>query len=159
MSGGIGGSVGDRREGGSVGDRRESASVAERRGTGWERWLPTLRRHAPTVAGHAARATIWSLVHFAAGFAQQVAELCAPLLFVVGAGWYALPHLLGLIETKDSEMQDVLGGLAAHVPSQFVLADHVLTPRGLLIDGLLLMAAAAALSTLTALLSREFYRR
>lgn len=133
-------------------------SVDNRRDGGVERWLPAVRRHAPAIAGHAARATVWAIVHFVAGFVGQVAEFGAPLLLVLGFGWYALPHLLGLITTDDGEMRDVLNGLASHVPSQLAIGDHVLTPASLIFDGLLLMAVAAALSTLVALLSRELYR-
>ncbi len=142
-------------------DRRfEDGNGREREGRDrWRRVLSEGRRRAPRIAGHAARVTVWGIVHFAFGLAQQLAELLAPLLFVVGAGWFALPRVLGLIQTGDGQMQDILNGLQDHVPSDVTVGGHLLTPGTLVVDGLVLMAVAAALSTASALLARELYRR
>ncbi len=126
---------------------------------GWRGLLPRGRRRASGVALHAVRITVWSIAHFAFALVQQLAELLAPLLLVIGLGWYALPRVLGLVRTGDGQMQDILNGLQGHVPTEVDVAGHVLTPSGLVVDGILLMVLAAALSTLTAVLSREFYRR
>jgi hypothetical protein len=115
-------------------------------------------RHGPSVAGHAARVTLWGIVHFAFVLTQQVAELLSPLLLVVGAGWYLLPRAVALIQTNDGQMRDVLNGLVQRVPTELTVADHVLTPTGLMLDGVLLMVVAAGLSTLTAVLANELYR-
>ena len=118
-----------------------------------------LRRHGPALAGHAARVGVWGIVHFAAALMQQVAELFAPFALVVGIGWYALPRVLGLIENGDGQMHDVLSGLADHVPQSVDIGGHVLTPAGLVFDGFMVMALAALLSTVSAVLARELYRR
>ena len=126
---------------------------------GWRGLLPGGQRRGSALALHAVRVTVWSVAHFAFALAQQLAELLAPLFLVIGLGWYALPRVLGLIRTGDGQMQDILNGLQSHVPTEVDVAGHVLTPFGLVFDGILLMAIAAALSTLTAVLSRELYRR
>ena len=146
-------------DGGAMDGGYDHASGRDGERDGWRRLLPLRRRRAPAIALHAARITVWSIAHFAFGLAQQLAELLAPLLFVIGIGWYALPRVLGLIRTGDDQMQDILSGLQDHVPTEVAVAGHVLTPFGLIVDGILLMALAAALSTLSAVLSRELYRR
>ena len=120
-------------------------------------WRGVLR-HGPSVAGHAARVTLWGIVHFAFVLTQQVAELLAPLLLVLGAGWFLLPRAIDLIQTNDGQMHDVLNGLVQRVPTELTVAGHVLTPTGLMLDGVLLMVVAAGLSTLTAVLANELYR-
>ncbi len=115
-------------------------------------------RHGPSVAGRAARITVWGVVHFAFVLVQQLAELLAPLLLVLGIGWYALPKAVELIQTNDGQMRDILNGLVDRMPAEFVIAAHRITPIGLIIDGVLLMVIAAALSTATAVLANELYR-
>ena len=124
------------------------------RSTVWEGFL----RHGPSILGRAARATLWGLVHFAFVLVQQIAELLAPLLLVLGAGWYALPKAVSLIQTNDGQMRDVLNGLVEKFPTEFTLAGHHITPVGLIVDGVVLMVLAAALSTATAVLANELYR-
>ncbi len=115
-------------------------------------------RHGPSVAGRAARITLWGVVHFAFVLAQQLAELLAPLLLVLGIGWYALPRAVSLIQTNDGQMRDILNGLVERVPTELTVAGHSLTPVGLIVDGVLLMVIAAGLSTATAVLANELYR-
>ena len=126
-------------------------------GAGSTVWQGVLR-HGPTVAGRAARATLWGLAHFAFVLVEQVAELVAPLLLVVGAGWWALPKAVSLIQTSDGQMRDILNGLVQHIPTALTVAGHTFTPVGLLVDGVVLMAIAAGLSTATAVLANELYR-
>ncbi len=115
-------------------------------------------RHGPSVAGRAARITLWGIVHFAFVLTQQLAELLAPLLLVLGLGWYALPKAVALIQTNDGQMRDILNGLVEHVPTELTVANYQFTPTGLILDGVLLMVIAAGLSTATALLANELYR-
>ena len=117
-----------------------------------------LVRHGPSVAGRAARITLWGVVHFAFVLAQQLAELLAPLLLVLGIGWYALPRAVALIQTNDGQMRDILNGLVDRVPTELTVAGHSFTPTGLIVDGVLLMVIAAGLSTATAVLANELYR-
>ena len=120
--------------------------------------LRGMLRHGPLVAGRVARITLWGVVHFAFVLVQQLSELLAPLLLVLGIGWYALPRAVELIQTGDGQMRDILNGLVAHVPSELLVAGVRLTPVGLIVDGVLLMVVAAGLSTATALLANELYR-
>ena len=97
-------------------------------------------------------------MHFGANLAQQLAELLAPLLLIAGLGWYVLPHLIGLIQTDDGQVREILSGVQSHVPAQLTLAGHTLTASGLIVDGIVLMVIAAALSTATTVLGNELYR-
>lgn len=136
--------------------------MVERAERDWERppasWAQQVRLHGPGVVGRAARVVVWSIVHFCANLAQQLAELLAPLLLIVGIGWYVLPRMIGLIQTDDAQVRDILAGLVSHVPSQVVLAGHTLTASGLIVDGVVLMVIAAALSTATTVIGNELYR-
>jgi hypothetical protein len=123
-----------------------------------ESLLRGVMRRGPSLAGHAARITIWGVVHFAFVLTQQIAELVAPLFLVLGIGWYALPRAIGLIQTNDGQMHDILNGLVDRIPSVLEVAGHSFTPVGLIVDGVILMAIAAGLSTATALLANELYR-
>lgn len=100
----------------------------------------------------------WSLVHVVFYFLQQIAELLAPLLLVVGVGWWALPRIVGAITTQtaeaDSQAHDILNTISGTIPSGLHLAGHWITPTGLIFDGLLLMALAAIGATLSALAAR-----
>ncbi len=107
---------------------------------------------------HVGRVASWSVVLFCASLAQPLAELLAPLLLIAGIGWYALPRVVGLIQTDDAQMRDILNGFESHVPHELVLAGHRLTPGGLIVDGIVLMVVAAALSTATTVIGNELFR-
>ncbi len=140
--------------------------MVERAESDWERppasWTQRAMRgaqlHGPGVVGRAVRVMVWSIVHFCASLAQQLAELLAPLLLIVGIGWYVLPRVIGLIQTDDGQVRDIVAGVQSHVPSQLVLAGHTLTASGLIVDGIALMVIAAALSTATTVIGNELYR-
>lgn len=106
----------------------------------------------------ALRLTLWSIVHFAFYFLQQIAELLAPLLLILGLGWWALPRLVDAITTHeataDQQARDILNSISGTIPHAVTLAGHSLTPGGLIVDGLLLMALAAAGATLSAVAAR-----
>lgn len=104
------------------------------------------------------RVAAWSVLHFLFYFLQQLAELLAPLLLVIGIGWWALPRIVGAITTgaasSDSQAHDVLNAISGTIPAGIHLAGHWITPGGLIVDGLLLMAVAAIGATLSALAAR-----
>ena len=106
-----------------------------------------------------ARLVFWSFAHFVFYFLQQVAELVAPLLLVLGLGWWTLPRLVDAITTHeanaDQQTRDILNTVSGTIPHGLMLAGHWLTPGGLILDGLLLMAIAAIGSTLSAVAARE----
>ena len=120
------------------------------------------RRDAPQDVGvvlRTARLVFWSFAHFVFYFLQQLAELVAPLLFVLGLGWWTLPRLVDAITTHeanaDQQTRDILNTVAGTIPHGLMLAGHWITPGGLIFDGLLLMAIAAIGSTLSAVAARE----
>jgi len=105
------------------------------------------------------RTAIWAVVHFAFYFVQQVAELMAPFLLILGAGWAILPKAMDAVtrttSTADPQTHDIIAHVSGAVPTQIVVGSHVLTAGGLIFDGFLLMAVAAAGSTVAALAARE----
>lgn len=105
------------------------------------------------------RTTIWAVCHFAFYFAQQIAELLAPLLLVVGIGWHLLPSLVNAVAesttSADPQARNIILHVTSTIPTQLVLNGHVFTPRSLIFDGLLLMSLAAIGATLSALSARN----
>ena len=92
-------------------------------------------------------------------FLQQVAELVAPLLLVLGLGWWALPRLVDAITTHeaaaDQQVRDILDSIAGTIPTGLQMGGHWVTPGGLIASGLVLMAVAAVAATMSALAARE----
>lgn len=134
-------------------------NVTPRTGTWAGRNHDTLEPGRPRTPLNLLRLGLWSLLHFAFYFVQQIAELLAPLLLVAGIGWWALPRIVGAITTEaasaDSQARDVLNTISGTIPVGVHLAGHWITPLGLIVDGLLLMALAAIGATLSALAARS----
>jgi len=105
------------------------------------------------------RTTFWAICYFAFYFAQQVAEVLAPLCLVIGIGWMALPHALSAITTggvaSDPQAQDVMNHVVGSIPSHLAIGSHVMTAGGLIFDGFLLMAIAALGATISAVAARN----
>ena len=139
-------------------DERSSGQWERPGGTEWERRRVAGGRRGPRAVLRITRVALWSIVHFCAALAQQLAELMAPLLLIVGIGWYVLPKVIGLVQTDDAQVRDILNGLESHVPSAVVMAGHRLSASGLIFDGIVLMVIAAALSTATTVIGNELYR-
>ena len=106
-----------------------------------------------------ARLGIWSVLYFLFYMAQQVAELLAPLLLIAGIGWAALPHVVSAVSSSaghvDAQAHDVMAHVAEAIPNEVMFGSHLLTPSGLIFDGILLMALAALGATLSAVASRS----
>lgn len=104
---------------------------------------------------------LWILAHFLFSFLIQLTELFAPILLILGAGWSLLPHLITMATatlgslTEDQQTHEIVNHISHTIPDQVVVAGHTLTPHGLITDGLLLMALAAASSTAAAWLARR----
>ncbi|GBR02022.1 hypothetical protein [Acetobacter oeni] len=105
------------------------------------------------------RLGIWSTLYFLFYLAQQIAELLAPLLLILGIGWAALPYIVGAVSSGassvDAQARDVMSHMADAIPHQVVVGSHLLTPSGLIFDGILLMAVAALGATLSAIAARS----
>ena len=113
---------------------------------------PPRRRHVGLRLG------LWGVMHFLFYFLQQIAELLAPLLLVVGIGWWSLPRIVGAVTLQagnaDSQARDILNTISGTIPTGLHLAGYWVTPGGLIAGGLLMMAAAAIGATLSALAAR-----
>ncbi|MGC5748175.1 hypothetical protein J4P41_05960 [Gluconobacter sp. NFX36] len=113
----------------------------------------------PLSTGALIRTGIWSVCYFVFYFAQQVAELLAPLLLILGLGWYILPHIVSAITTSaasaDPQAKDIMNHVAGTLPTHLQIGSHLLTPGSLMFDGFLLMGLAAIGATLSALAARN----
>ncbi|MBS1062241.1 hypothetical protein JK185_04130 [Gluconobacter wancherniae] len=113
----------------------------------------------PIAVGALIRTGMWSISYFAFYFVQQIAELLAPLLLILGIGWYILPHIVGAITTSaanaDPQARDIMNHVASTIPYQLQIGSHLLTPGSLIFDGFLLMAIAAIGATISALAARN----
>lgn len=96
------------------------------------------------------RILIWGAVQFCLSFAEQVAELLAPLLFVAGVIWWAALHVIASVQ-----LDDQLEKVVQHVPTSLVVGGHLATPGRLVQDGLLLMALVAACRTVNGIIAKE----
>ncbi|WP_428392403.1 hypothetical protein [Lichenicoccus sp.] len=105
------------------------------------------------------RIAFWGFAYFVFYFVQQVTELVAPLVLVLGLGWWALPRLVEAITTHeaaaDQQVRDILDSIAVTIPTGLQMAGHWVTPGGLIASGLGLMAIAAIAATMSALAARE----
>jgi hypothetical protein len=99
-----------------------------------------------------ARIAFWAILQFAVSFAEQVAEVLAPLLFVAGLGWAAV---LRVAAGLSFDSYPALQGMVVKLPNALTVGDWWLTPGGLIEDGLLLMALVAACRTATAIIAKE----
>ncbi|BCK77536.1 MAG: hypothetical protein ABF968_00795 [Acetobacter sp.] len=105
------------------------------------------------------RLGIWSVLYFLFYMAQQIAELLAPLLLIAGVGWAALPHVVNAVSSSashvDAQAHDVMSHVSEAIPHEVMMGSHLLTPSGLIFDGILLMAVAAFGATLSAIAARS----
>ncbi|NIE81279.1 hypothetical protein [Asaia sp. As-1742] len=105
------------------------------------------------------RTAFWAVCYFAFYFAQQVAEVLAPLCLVLGIGWMALPKALSAITTgtasTDPQAQDVMNHVVGSIPDHLAIGSHVMTASGLVFDGFMLMAIAALGATVSAVAARN----
>ena len=105
------------------------------------------------------RTGFWAICYFAFYFAQQVAEVLAPLCLVLGIGWMALPRALASITTNtasaDPQAQDVMNHVVGSIPDHLAIGSHVMTASGLVVDGFMLMAVAALGATISAVAARN----
>jgi hypothetical protein len=92
----------------------------------------------------------WGLVTFALTFVELVAEVVAPLLMMLGGLWWATGQIIAAIPVPP-EIQPMLRSF----PTQLVAAGHVLTPTGLIIQGLWLLAVVAACRTINGIIHKQ----
>jgi hypothetical protein len=107
-------------------------------------WLDALTKTAGMI--------VWAIINAALLFAEQLAELLAPLLLLAGAAWWAIPRALDTI-TLDGPANDVLQTIRGHVPHEIVLGGDYYTPSALIWNGILCIAVVAICRTLSTLLA------
>ena len=103
------------------------------------------------------RVGVWAVFYFLFYLVQQVSELVAPLVLILGIGWSALPHIIGIangVAGNDPQTRDMIAHVAHSIPDHVEMGSHLLTPSSLVFDGLLLMAAAALCATLSTIAAR-----
>lgn len=102
---------------------------------------------------------IWAVCHFAFFFIQQIAEIFAPLLLIIGFVWKILPSLahsaVGMVDASDPQIRDMVGRGTDLIPTSLTVAGHTISASSLIFDGFLLIALTALCATITAFLGRR----
>lgn len=102
---------------------------------------------------------VWAICHFAFFFIQQVAEIFAPLLLIVGIIWKIVPSLVhsavGMVDASDPQIRDMVGRGTDLIPSSLTIAGHTISASSLIFDGFLLIGLTAFCATMTAFLGRR----
>jgi hypothetical protein len=107
-------------------------------------------RHWSSTLLHGVGIVFWGLVSFALTFVELVAEVVAPLLLMIGGLWWAA---LKVLETLP--LSPEIKPMMQYFPTQIVAGGHVLTPVGLLVQGLWLLAVVAACRTLNSIIVKQ----
>lgn len=96
---------------------------------------------------------VWAVINAGLLFAEQVAELLAPVLLLAGALWWAIPRGLDAVRLE-GPANDILLQVKAHVPHDFVFGATTYSASTLVTDGLLCIGVVAICRTLSSLLAR-----
>lgn len=103
--------------------------------------------------------TLWFICHFLFYLIQQVAEIFAPLLLVIGIIWKILPtatsSIIKMVSSSDPQTGEIIKHNSNLIPSSITMAGHHLTATGLITDGFLLLAITAFCATITVFLGRK----
>lgn len=102
--------------------------------------------------GRLGRIALWSVANALLLFAEQLAEIAAPLCLLAGAVWYAIPKALAAI-TLDGPANDMLQVARAHVPVEFYLDGSTVSASVLISWGLWAIAVVAICRTLSTALA------
>ena len=102
--------------------------------------------YAPAPLMRAARVVVWAVINAALLFAEQVAELAAPFLFLAGTVWYAIPHALAAI-TLDGPANDMLHLVRSRVPHTILMGDTYVSASSLIYYAIICVAVVAICRT------------
>jgi hypothetical protein len=119
---------------------------------------PLAPRVPMTLVARASSIVVWAVVNAALLFAEQLAELLAPVLLIAGAVWWAIPHGLEALKL-DGPANDILQQVRAHVPLEINMMGSYYSPHTLVSDGLLCIAVVAICRTLSNLLTNLLLER
>jgi hypothetical protein len=106
----------------------------------------------------AAGVVVWAVINAAILFAEQLAELLAPLLLLAGAIWWAVPKGLDALKL-DGPANDILQQVRAHVPLEMFVNGSYYNAHTLIYDGLWCIAVVAICRTLSNLLTNLLLER
>jgi len=95
---------------------------------------------------------IWAVLNAGLLFAEQLAEIAAPLLLLGGAVWWAIPRGLAAI-TLEGQANDMLQMVRARFPYEIVLNGDVISASTLIDYGILCVVVVAICRTLATGLS------
>lgn len=102
---------------------------------------------------------LWAVCHFIFYFLQQLAEIFAPLLLIIGIVWKILPSLVhaavNMVDAADPQIRDMVGRGTELIPSSLTVAGHTISASSLIFDGILLIALTSICATITAFLGRR----
>ncbi|WP_018980271.1 hypothetical protein [Saccharibacter floricola] len=104
---------------------------------------------------------IWAFAHALSCFLLQITELFAPFLLLIGIAWSLVPHIIGIANsslsnaTNDQQTKELVDHVTRSFPTQIELAGRILTPHGLIMDGILLMVISAIAATCATWLGRR----
>jgi hypothetical protein len=119
---------------------------------------PETRREPAAWLLKAAGIVVWAVINATILFAEQLAELLAPLLLLAGAIWWAVPKGLDALKL-DGPANDILQQVRAHVPVELYLGGTYYTAHSLIYDGLWCIAVVAICRTLSNLLTNLLLER
>ncbi|UFN47850.1 hypothetical protein LPC08_17785 [Roseomonas sp. OT10] len=112
---------------------------------------PRPRRRGPAaMALKGVRILVFGVLTFVLTLAEEVADILAPVVLLLGLAWWAALHLLGGLITEPA-LQPILREL----PDRLQAAGYEFTPSGMIRDGLLLVAVVAACRTLNGIIAKE----
>lgn len=95
---------------------------------------------------------VWAVVNTVLLFAEQLAELLAPLLLLAGAVWWGIPKGLDALKL-DGPANDILQQVRTHVPLEVFVNGNYYTAHTLIYDGLWCIAVVAICRTASNLLT------
>lgn len=110
----------------------------------------TRRRRPFRLVLKGARILVFGVLTFALTLAEEVADILAPVVLLLGLGWWAALHVLGSVITEPA-LQPILQQL----PARLLVAGHEFTPAGMIRDGILLVVVIAACRTLNGIIAKE----
>ena len=119
---------------------------------------PATRREPVAWLVKAGGIVVWAVINAAILFAEQLAELLAPLLLLAGAIWWAVPKGLDVLKL-DGPANDILQQVRAHVPLELFVGGTYYTAHSLIYDGLWCIAVVAICRTLSNLLTNLLLER
>lgn len=102
----------------------------------------------------------WAVCHFIFYLIQQIAEIFAPILLILGILWKALPSALhSLIHvaegSTDQQTHDTIGNIVRLIPTSLTVSGHVLTASSLIFDGFSLLVLTSIAATITSFLDKK----